>query len=747
MNKKSQVEFVLSATDKYSREFGKLEVSLKTISKVSATAATGAAVAINVLAVKSLEAFKGYQSALTDMGKVTSRSLSDISAEVMGLDASLGDSTELMRGYYQVISAGVKGASNQIDNLTASSKLAKAAHVDQAETIKAVTKVMAGYEGEIKSATSATDLLLAIEKQGQTQVSELVPVIGELASVSHLLNINTSELGGAFAQITQTAGNTAQAATQYRGILDALIKPTADMAALLKKMGYESGEAAIKQLGFVGVLKKVDEATGGSTVKLGKLISSQEGLKGFTAVAANGFQNVSDKITEVGKATGETDAAFKRYEKTIEGASAKLNATMNKGLIELGEKLAPAASKAVDGMTTAVESLVANDRAVAALGKTVIFTAEAVLGLGYAVTGAAEVAVKGFGLIEKAYDNTVGRIFKNDSQVVPESMGEGLGAIRDSLGQLMVDLDNVSEGLDDYKSKAKAAGDTTKNFADAAKDLNSAGTTTTAVISQQADKILLWGKAWANLPTIVKKSKEAAAEAAKAVKESTKGAVGDLSTMVDEAVKWTGEGLATLQRMQMENLIFEQQMWLNHYEVMGSALQEELYPAMIKIKSQLDDNLSAYERGDYAIQKMTSSVDGLAGSLDNMAGAAGNATKATTDFTGWPVTSWTNVAPSNGTVSDINFGSFPESWSSSPIGVYAEGTDYVPRTGPAILHKGEAVLTADENRNRGGITLSPTININGANKDGKVLAKEIDAEMAALYRSGRSQLRVAMKSA
>lgn len=33
---------------------------------------------------------------------------------------------------------------------------------------------------------------------------------------------------------------------------------------------------------------------------------------------------------------------------------------------------------------------------------------------------------------------------------------------------------------------------------------------------------------------------------------------------------------------------------------------------------------------------------------------------------------------------------------------YASGTDYVPRTGPAIIHEGEAVLTKEENAGRGG---------------------------------------------
>ena len=42
------------------------------------------------------------------------------------------------------------------------------------------------------------------------------------------------------------------------------------------------------------------------------------------------------------------------------------------------------------------------------------------------------------------------------------------------------------------------------------------------------------------------------------------------------------------------------------------------------------------------------------------------------------------------------------------FGVYSEGTEYVPRTGPYLLHEGEAVVTAEENRGgRKNITYAP----------------------------------------
>lgn len=125
-----------------------------------------------------------FETALADMGKVTGRSLKTIKQEIMALPPELGTATELMEGYYNVMSAGVTEPFAAMERLITASKAAKGAHVQQAEVIKALTNVMAGFAGEMDSATAASDLFFGIEKKGQTTVAELVPHIGSLAALS-----------------------------------------------------------------------------------------------------------------------------------------------------------------------------------------------------------------------------------------------------------------------------------------------------------------------------------------------------------------------------------------------------------------------------------------------------------------------------------------------------------------------------------------------------------------------------------
>lgn len=337
------LEVVISAKDLFSKSMTKAQqLAVKTGQKFqklgrSITSVRGALLSLGALTVFNtmIKKAEDFESALADLPKVTDRSLKLIKQDILGISSELGTSTELVEGYYQVMSAGVTDPKKAMDLLTTAAKASKGAHVELSETIKAMTKLMEGFGGELDNVTEASDTLFAIEKVGQTTFSELVPVIGSLAAQSKLLSVNSRELGGSLAQLTLTAGSTAEAATQYQAVLTGLIKPTPIMIELFKKLEFATGEAAIESLGFAGVLKKVQEATGGSSVELGKLFGRKEAIVGFTALASNNFESLEERIIAVGDATGGTSAAFKEWRKTTKSESDIIKADIEKLAIDM----------------------------------------------------------------------------------------------------------------------------------------------------------------------------------------------------------------------------------------------------------------------------------------------------------------------------------------------------------------------------------------------------------------------------
>lgn len=329
-------------TDRATSSFGSLakKVAVVTAAYVSFRAVSGAV-------SSSFADFREYESALTDMAKVTDQSLADIDAAIKAMPRDLGDPTSLVKGYYQTISAGVTDATAAMDMLTTAAKASRSAHVAQDDTIKALTKTMAGFDGEIRTAAEASDLLFSIEKLGQTSFSELVPVIGDVAESTHLVGVSSQEMAAGLSLITQTSGSTAEAATKWRAIMIGLYKPTESMGKVLKALGYESGVAMVKEKGFAGALQTLQATADKSHFSLGKLFESSEALTGIAGLGAQDWQRYSDILRQVEGSAGATEAAFGRFKQTSQSAVDTFEATWKETAIEFGEQLAPAMTQAM----------------------------------------------------------------------------------------------------------------------------------------------------------------------------------------------------------------------------------------------------------------------------------------------------------------------------------------------------------------------------------------------------------------
>jgi hypothetical protein len=77
------------------------------------------------------------------------------------------------------------------------------------------------------------------------------------------------------------------------------------------------------------------------------------------------------------------------------------------------------------------------------------------------------------------------------------------------------------------------------------------------------------------------------------------------------------------------------------------------------------------------------------------------------------------------------------------IPLYQKGTDYVPKTGLAYLHKGEKVIPAGQSSSTTTVTISPQITINSSgDASPKEIAKEVDNAIIQSLRYGKGRVAV-----
>ena len=338
------------------QQFGEQTSLLSMVKKhwmVFSAAAIGAIYAIQRALKESVSGYAVFEVALNRLGNVSDETISSMRAKILSISPALGTVTELTKGYYQVLSAGVTDPIKSMELLTASAKMSKEATIEQSESVKGIAALMGAYADELKTATDAADLLYKTEKLGITAVGEMVPLVGNLANMARSVGLSANEMAAALAQITTTGAGTNISVTQLQGLLTALSKKFSLLPPKIQE--YGSAIDAVKALGFQGVLKEIMRYTDGNSTALVKMLGRQEGYLALLQLSKNEFGDYSERLEEMTNKTGAFDDAWKRYAKTLTAIWDTFKNTIGRQAVLLGEKLAPKIKEVTEKVSAWIE--------------------------------------------------------------------------------------------------------------------------------------------------------------------------------------------------------------------------------------------------------------------------------------------------------------------------------------------------------------------------------------------------------
>lgn len=303
-------------------------------------------IGIGAAALKSSTDFnRGMANVASLIPGATDR-VQELKTEVQDMALELGTSTDdLAEGLYEVVSAfGDTADSAKILEINA--RAAKGGISSTTEAIKLTSAVTKAYgDTSAEAVQDASDLALLTVRLGQTTFPELAASIGRVTPFAKELNVSQQELFATMATATGVTGGAAEVSTQLRGVLQSLMAPTADMAQLLKQLGFESGQALIEQKGLKGAIDVVVQAAQSSGQPLQKYMSSIEGQALATALAGSQAADYAEKLDAMQNAAGATDAAFREQTEGVNAAGHAWNqfkAEMQVTAQQLGDELGPA---------------------------------------------------------------------------------------------------------------------------------------------------------------------------------------------------------------------------------------------------------------------------------------------------------------------------------------------------------------------------------------------------------------------
>jgi len=232
-------------------------------------------------AISEIQTISQKQQLSTDEWLGGLRQISD----VWGLDIA-----QQAEATYQAISNQIAKGSEALTFLSSANKFAVATVSTTDDAVNLLTAALnsfekSAYEAEITAATFFKTIEL-----GRVRANEMAQSYGRISVIANKLNIEMYELNAAIATLTIQGIKYNEAATQIRGILLKLIKPTGEMKKFFSELGVSSGEAAIQVYGLGGFLKELQERTKGQTTEIAKLVNRLRGLTGTLAFSGEGFE-------------------------------------------------------------------------------------------------------------------------------------------------------------------------------------------------------------------------------------------------------------------------------------------------------------------------------------------------------------------------------------------------------------------------------------------------------------------------
>lgn len=289
-----------------------LRLALQSVA-VAAAVALGAAV---VAAVK----FEGAMRNVNTILRLGEPQFQAMSNAVLEMSTRLPQSaTTLAEGLYQIVSSGFQGA-DALNVLEASATAASAGLTDTETAARTIVGVLNAYGLEAEDASYVSDVLFRTVELGVITFEELAHELGQVNAGAAAAGISIEEVGAAIATMTLSGLSASEATTSLNRLIREMITPNDALAAAFRKMGYESGLAAIQERGLHGVMEDLRVVTGGSIEMLARLFPEIRAARGAFALmtdAGQVYNRVFEAMNDRTDNLGATQAAFQEQMKGL----------------------------------------------------------------------------------------------------------------------------------------------------------------------------------------------------------------------------------------------------------------------------------------------------------------------------------------------------------------------------------------------------------------------------------------------
>lgn len=295
--------------------------------------------AATALAVKMAGDFDAQFKEATTLVDDTGESLDKLRGDILAYGRDSTQSYEQINAsVYGAISAGVE-YTQSLDAVRQAEQLAVAGKGDLDSSLTVLVSTLNAYGDGMDQAERYSDLLFQTVRSGQTTLPELSASLAQVTKTASSGGVEFDVLSAAIATITAAGAPTSQAITQIRAAIASIISPTQGALKYAEELGVEFGATALQSKGLEGVLREVEEATGGNVESMAKLFSGSEALNGALGLTGTGAQRFADNLDAMANSAGATEVAYAKMADTVENNNQRISNAFQSLLIAIGDPL------------------------------------------------------------------------------------------------------------------------------------------------------------------------------------------------------------------------------------------------------------------------------------------------------------------------------------------------------------------------------------------------------------------------
>lgn len=337
-------ETLEDSTEKGSKGFSKLKKKIgDTAIMLAKLGAAAGVAAVGFVATQSIKQFADFEAALANVSTLVDTSevsMGKFKDGIMALPPELGSATELTKGLYQTLSAGVEPV-KALDFVTRAAKAAKAGLTDTFTAVDAGTTIINAFGKELSETENVFDQMFMTVKEGKTTFPELASSIGKLAPIAASAKVSTDEMFASIATLTKGGFKTSEAIARMSTALGTIVSPSKQASDMAKELELNFSAQALEAKGLHGFLLDVKDATGGNIEKMAQLFGGMESLSVMLALTGSQSEEFTRILGSMGEASGITEEAFQKQIATLTAVWDTFKNIVGKQAILIGEKLAP----------------------------------------------------------------------------------------------------------------------------------------------------------------------------------------------------------------------------------------------------------------------------------------------------------------------------------------------------------------------------------------------------------------------